>query len=288
MLLSEPQILPWRSPYELQSLIPVLEWLCMYANVWYPSFLRKGGLACKAFKVGRGRGVGEYVQSESLVSFWSTWFCFVFNLFCVNGCLPACMSVPMEVRRQHGISWNWSYWWLWATIRVLWTKLRSRGRAVSAFNYWAISLAPVWIFFSLVCMYMLLAWVCVHVCMCMYMCIQVCVRVYRCVCTSVYVCIQMCMYLCVPVYTGVYSVTCRPEVDIWCFPLLLSTLFSERVYLHARLAHWLMKTGRRVSSRDPSVSTFPVLGLQGHTTARTTPQPGTHHSQAHTTNGYTP
>lgn len=66
------------------------------------------------------------------------------------------------------------------------------------------SLWPLCEFFLVlyVCMYMLLAWVCVHVCMCMYMCIQVCVRVYRCVCTSVYVC------LCVCVYTDVYVFVC--------------------------------------------------------------------------------
>jgi hypothetical protein len=55
-------------------------------------------------------------------------------------------DTPEEGIRSH-------YRWLWATMWLLGIELRMSGRAVSAFNLWAISPAPVvvFVFHSFVC-----------------------------------------------------------------------------------------------------------------------------------------
>ena len=65
----------------------------------------------------------------------------------VCACLFACMCiwapstclVPTEAKRVRKIPWNWSYRWLWATMRVLGTEPRSSGKEARAFNGWVIS-----------------------------------------------------------------------------------------------------------------------------------------------------
>jgi hypothetical protein len=71
----------------------------------------------------------------------------LFYLMCMSVCLlvylHTTLLMSMEVRRGCWISKNWSYRQLWAPVWVLGTKLRSSGRATSAFNPWDPSpLAP--------------------------------------------------------------------------------------------------------------------------------------------------
>ena len=65
-------------------------------------------------------------------------------MFCLYVCLcdPLMCLVPVEAKRRHLISWNWNYRQLWVTMWLLGIELRTSGRAVSALNCWAISLAP--------------------------------------------------------------------------------------------------------------------------------------------------
>lgn len=50
-----------------------------------------------------------------------------------------CALVPDNARREHWISWNWRYRWLWI---VIWTKSGSSVRIVSTSSCWDISPTP--------------------------------------------------------------------------------------------------------------------------------------------------
>ena len=54
------------------------------------------------------------------------------------------------------------YRWLWATMWMLGFELRTSGRALSALNRWAISLAPIYTFKN----YFMCGFFFLHVCMC--------------------------------------------------------------------------------------------------------------------------
>lgn len=54
--------------------------------------------------------------------------------------VPPVWWVAMEVRRRCWSPKNWSNRWLWATMWILGTKLRSFGRAARGPNHWAISI----------------------------------------------------------------------------------------------------------------------------------------------------
>lgn len=49
-------------------------------------------------------------------------------------------AVPIEARRGG----RWIFWWLWAAMGVLGTKLVSFPRAATVLNYWASSPVPQW------------------------------------------------------------------------------------------------------------------------------------------------
>ena len=66
-------------------------------------------------------------------------FFFFFKVYVST--LPLSPDTPEEGIRSHHI-------WLWATMWLLGSEPRTSGRAVSAPNRWAISPAPVFIFFK--------------------------------------------------------------------------------------------------------------------------------------------
>lgn len=67
-----------------------------------------------------------------------------YALLLKNICFILCMSIgPVEFRREHQISWNWSYRWSSATKWMLSAKLRSSTVADSALNLWGITPVPV-------------------------------------------------------------------------------------------------------------------------------------------------
>lgn len=67
------------------------------------------------------------------------------DLSMCTGVWPASMSeghvqaVPAKARKWHWISWNWYYRQLWATTRMLGTKLRSSSRAARTLKCWVSS-----------------------------------------------------------------------------------------------------------------------------------------------------
>lgn len=83
----------------------------------------------------------------------SVWCC-IKILMCLCVCLcekghihggwraNVCMQEPMEATKWCWISWNWNYRWLLATLWGLGTESGFSARALSALDYWGISLAP--------------------------------------------------------------------------------------------------------------------------------------------------
>lgn len=57
-------------------------------------------------------------------------------------CITMYMQVPVGVRREHWIPWNWNCRQLWTSLWVLRMEPTSFAKAASALSCWAISLAP--------------------------------------------------------------------------------------------------------------------------------------------------
>jgi len=83
----------------------------------------------------------------------------------------------------------------------------------------------------------LLTFILVHTCVCMYICVCVCVCMYMCVYVYVCVCVCMCMYVCVCVCMRVYACVCVCMCVLICECIgreQKSTLsvFSVTLHLH--------------------------------------------------------
>lgn len=66
----------------------------------------------------------------------------VLHAYMYTLCVHAC-ALPIEPRRGHHISWNWSCRQLWAATRMLGTKLSFSGRRTVALNSLSQLLRPL-------------------------------------------------------------------------------------------------------------------------------------------------
>ena len=79
------------------------------------------------------RGMAETRKTPSSRIIFIIGFICVHLLVCM---CTVCMQVPMEVRREHQISWHWIYRQLGATMWVLGVEPGSPGRAISPAPLW--------------------------------------------------------------------------------------------------------------------------------------------------------